>query len=358
MKPLIVSFSGGKTSAFMCRWLLENYSNEYQFIFIFANTGREHEETLIFADKCDKYFGLNLIWVEAIINPNHGIGPRAKVVTFETASRNGEPFEAFIAKEGIPNTSRAHCTDRLKTQVIRSWMRENGYRRAPTAIGMRADEPTRCNPDAPVVSRYNLVYPLAHWGSFDKQDVNDFWEDMSFTLEIPEHYGNCKTCFKKSDNKLFLIASEQPDWFTWNIDMEKYEHVKAGEGDRHVWWRKKRDTRALLEQGGLMNAEHLEHLARNDPDAAGGCGESCNAFQFVGEDDDHDWLTLYRNESTLPVTASWQGDPSVLGEPTIVAGGVRIWNLSDDLRLLATLDPLVMDVTYSPNTDTVETDND
>lgn len=53
------------------------------------------------------------------------------------------------------------------------------------------------------------------------------------------------------------------------------------------------------------------------------------------------WLTLYRNESTLPVAASWKGDPSVLGEPTIVAGGVCIWNLSDDLRLIATLDPLV-----------------
>lgn len=70
------------------------------------------------------------------------------------------------------------------------------------------------------------------------------------------------------------------------------------------------------------------------------------------------WLTLYSNESTLPVTASWQGDPSVLGEPTIIAGGVRIWNLSDDLRLLATLDPLVTDVTYSPNNDTMETDNE
>lgn len=70
------------------------------------------------------------------------------------------------------------------------------------------------------------------------------------------------------------------------------------------------------------------------------------------------WLTLYRNESTLPVTASWQGDPSVLGEPTIVAGGVRIWNLNDDLRLLATLDPLVTDVTYSPILTDTETDDE
>lgn len=56
------------------------------------------------------------------------------------------------------------------------------------------------------------------------------------------------------------------------------------------------------------------------------------------------WLTLYHNGATLPRGPSWQGDPSVLGEPDIVAGGCRIWNLDDDLRLVATLDPLVKGV--------------
>lgn len=341
-KILIVSFSGGKTSAFMCWWLLENYSDEYQFVFIFANTGREHEETLIFADKCDKYFGLNLVWVEAVVSPVHGEGIRHKIVNFETASRNGEPFEAFIAKSGIPNQTYPQCSDRLKTNVIESYKRSVGLRGELHALGMRADEPKRIKPDSSNVAKYNLCYPLAQWGSFDKQDVNDFWEDMPFTLEIPEHYGNCITCWKKTDSKLYRIAREHPDWFSWNILMEEtYKHVKPNDnGVDRVFFRKNRCAADILREAGMMSEEHLIHISKVDPDVSGGCGESCEAYQTI-EDDDHDWLTLYHNGSTLPVTTSWRGDPSVLGEPDIVAGGVRIWHLGDDLRLLATLDPLV-----------------
>ncbi len=117
-ETIVVSFSGGETSGNLCKFLLDNYGHIYNFIFMFANTGREHPETLVFADKCDKEFGLNLVWIEAVINPKKGIGIRHKIVTFETASRNGEPFEDFIAKEGIPNASRQHCTTRLKTRAM------------------------------------------------------------------------------------------------------------------------------------------------------------------------------------------------------------------------------------------------
>lgn len=59
-EPMVVSFSGGQTSAFMCDFLMQNYADAYEFHFVFANTGREHEETLIFADKVDKLLVLTL----------------------------------------------------------------------------------------------------------------------------------------------------------------------------------------------------------------------------------------------------------------------------------------------------------
>ena len=55
---MFVSFSGGRTSGYMCQWLLENKSDQYDFIFVFANTGLEHEKTLEFVDKCDKHMEL------------------------------------------------------------------------------------------------------------------------------------------------------------------------------------------------------------------------------------------------------------------------------------------------------------
>ena len=52
-ETLFVSFSGGRTSAYMCWWLLNNKADVYDFIFIFANTGLEHENTLKFVNQCD-----------------------------------------------------------------------------------------------------------------------------------------------------------------------------------------------------------------------------------------------------------------------------------------------------------------
>ena len=52
------------------------------------------------------------------------------------------------------------------------------------------------------------------------------------------------------------------------------------------------------------------------------------------------WLTLYHNGSTQPVGQSFQADPRCLGEPDQVAGGLRIWNVDDDLRIVASVTPL------------------
>ena len=45
-QKLLVSFSGGETSAFMAQWLWKHKQDEYDMIFVFANTGQENEETL------------------------------------------------------------------------------------------------------------------------------------------------------------------------------------------------------------------------------------------------------------------------------------------------------------------------
>ena len=54
------------------------------------------------------------------------------------------------------------------------------------------------------------------------------------------------------------------------------------------------------------------------------------------------WITLYHNGSTQPVGQSFQADPWCLGEPDQVAGGLRIWNVDDDLRIVASVTPLLL----------------
>ena len=243
-KTLFVSFSGGRTSGYMCHWLLENKSDEYDLIFVFANTGLEHEKTLEFVDRCDKEFGLNVVWVEAVVNPEKGKGIRHKVVDYETAARKGEPFEAFVKKYGISNQAYNQCSERLKTYPMESYRRSLGFKgNHQTAIGIRSDEPKRISPNA---KKLGLIYPLCTMTQATLAEVRHWWKDQSFDLDLPTHYGNCVTCWKKSDRKLMTIAKHEPYYFGFMDRMEK-NYCWAGAGDKkRVFFRRNRTARDIL----------------------------------------------------------------------------------------------------------------
>ena len=244
-KPtLFVSFSGGRTSGYMCHWLIENKSNDYDLRFVFANTGLEHEKTLEFVDRCDKEFDLGLVWVEAVVNPEKGKGIRHKIVTYMNAARNGEPFEAHIKKSGIPNQAYNQCSERLKSTVMETYRQSLGFhRKHQTAIGIRSDEPRRLSPTA---KKNGLVYPLAHWTQCTLAEIMHWWSDQSFDLDLPTHYGNCVTCWKKSDRKLMTIAKYEPHYFDFMDRMEK-EQCWAGAGDKkRVFFRRHRTAQDIL----------------------------------------------------------------------------------------------------------------
>ena len=276
---LMVSFSGGLTSGYMAYQLRRLYAETSKVRFVMANTGQENEETLDFAHRCDAEFGLELRWLEAVIDPRHGKGVAHKIVTFETASRNGEPFEAFIAKSGIPNVNKPQCSDRLKALVIESYKKSIGWKGCLHAIGIRSDEQKRRSKSA---TKYNLCYPLMDWPEFmaDKVDVNNFWEDQKFTLDLEAHEGNCKTCWKKSDKKLWLLALEHPERFEFMRTMElKYKDVKPNDnGKDRVFFRRNRSTEDVIKEAREFDAITLRKLIGADADADSGCSESCEAY--------------------------------------------------------------------------------
>lgn len=206
---VLISFSGGETSAFMTKWMLDEFAEYMDMVVVFANTGEENEKTLEFVDKCDKELGFNVVWVEAIVDPRPRKGIRHKVVTYETASRNGEPFEAVIGKYGIPNIMNPNCSRDLKKSAIRSYAKSIGWKDYRTAIGIRADEIDRISQSA---EKERLYYPLIKAG-VTKPQINRFWRDMPFRLDLKGYEGNCKTCWKKSLRKLLTIAKENPSAF-------------------------------------------------------------------------------------------------------------------------------------------------
>lgn len=250
--------------------LWQSYRDRYEFIVTFANTGEENEETLIFVNRCAEHFEIPVVWLEAIVHPEHGAGTTHRIVDFATASRKAEPFEEVIKKYGIPNKAYLHCTRELKEAPIRSYMRSIGWNAGTyhIAIGIRADEPERR------AKRPERVYPLLDWFPTTKPEINDWWEDQPFNLNLQEHQGNCKTCWKKSLSKLVRIANETPQYFDFNLRME-HQYGLAGhnvDGTPRTFFRNHMRTEDILALRG-------QSVAPPRPDDENwGCSESCEAF--------------------------------------------------------------------------------
>lgn len=288
-RKMRVSFSGGRSSAMMLDILLRDYAAEYDMAFTFANTGQEHPKTLDFIHKCDKHFGLNLVWLEAQIN-GPGVGTTHRIVTYETASRNGEPFEAYIKKHGIPNQKYPQCTTRLKTEPMDHYTKEVlGWKQGEywTAIGIRADEMDRMNAKR---EERKLLYPLIKRFIF-KADVKRFWRGMPFDLEIPEHMGNCTWCWKKSYRKLMTLAVDEPQVFDFPRRMEAlYSGIHKGKGEqetRRVFFRGNTDTQGIFKLAQKPFVKFTDGLNLNDLelDFGAGCGDSCEIGTDIDEGD-------------------------------------------------------------------------
>lgn len=289
---LFVSTSFGRSSGFMARRIQQDWSRKYSNIyFLFANTGLEHEETLKFGQKLTDVFGIPVVWLEAVVDPRKGYGIRHKVVTYETASRNGEPFEAHTAKEGLPGPTNRKCSDRLKLMVMASYRRSLGYkkREAYTAIGIRSDEVDRINPKH---LTEKIIYPLVTDWVVTKEMVFRWWEKQTFNLGIPDNLGNCVPCYQKTRRKLLSAMKTDPRHFDF-IDMleEKYGDIrgvdwKFEDGYRRTFFRGNCTTKDLRREAANGFDPYVDNQtgvytgdlfgdALDEIDAGGDCDRGC-----------------------------------------------------------------------------------
>lgn len=224
-KLLVCTFSGGRTSAFMGLFL-KNYPkyNEYDKLYIFANTGKEKQQTLDFINKCDLEWNLNVVWVEAKVTNEERVGTTFEIVNYNTASTTGKPFEAMLNKYPMPNNFASNCTRELKQRPIDKYVKSLGYKEVYTAMGIRADESHRRSNFA---TEQNIIYPLMDDIKVDNLFIRDWWSNNSFDLDLKDYEGNCDLCFKKSVRKRLTLIKENPSIADWWIKMEeKYSDEK------------------------------------------------------------------------------------------------------------------------------------
>lgn len=293
-KQRFVSFSGGESSGMMVSWLKHNdNSGEFNDHYVFMNTSKEKEETLQFVDKVDKEFKLNIVWLEAVFDGIKGIG--YKVTNFNEAKRNGEIFEEMIICYGLPNRNYPHCNRELKLQPAERYAKDHLGKNYYRAIGIRADEFDRINKNH-ISLKY--FYPLIE-NHICKQDVNIFWKNKPFRLELKGYEGNCNKCWKKTKRKLLTIIKEEEESGiidNWWHEMEvKYgNYVPPHRASKRktlennlTFYRENLSHKDLVNLSKQPFVKYLDdsveyskqiNIFNQDLDSSFGCEESCEVF--------------------------------------------------------------------------------
>lgn len=245
-EPTCISFSGGRTSAFMLYKVLEAHdmSLPEEAVVCFANTGKEDEATLKFVHDCETNWNVPIVWLE--YKDSEESKDRWKIVNYQTASRNGEPFEAVIRKKNyLPNPVTRFCTIEMKIRTIANYLLSIGFCDTRSEgeymswIGIRADEPRR----AAKIPRDRTPLVTAGIG---KEDVGNFWKAQIFDLELPNfngvtYHGNCDLCFLKGESQTRSLIAEKPERAVWWAKMEALALALASKPDG-ARFRKDRDS--------------------------------------------------------------------------------------------------------------------
>lgn len=214
--PFYVSFSGGRTSGYLLRKVLDAWGGTLPIggHVLFANTGKEHSATLDFVHQIETRW-CPITWIEYRAD-----APFIEV-NYHTSSKNGEPFASLIAKRNyLPNPVARFCTSDLKVKPMNAWMKQR-YEVFTTVIGLRYDEMRRVSKLRADASR-DIEMPLAD-ARATRETVMDYWKVAPFDLMLPngdQAFGNCDLCFLKSRAATERVLEHDPTRAAWWINQE------------------------------------------------------------------------------------------------------------------------------------------
>lgn len=290
--PTLISFSGGRTSAYMLHEILRAHGGKLppDVYVVFANTGKEREETLRFVHECSVRWDVRVHWIEWT--------PAGIVeVGYNSASRNGEPFKALILKKKfLPNAVTRFCTQELKIRAMRDFMRAAGYDRWVNAIGLRYDEGLRvfkalARNDAGK-DRFTTIMPMAKAKATKRGHIMPFWFGegvervpnpipadgeltQGFDLGLQDYEGNCDLCFLKAMGARKRLIRDNPAMVDWWIEAEltAAELADKPSGARFVTEHSYADLYRQVRENQFMPGLLEDDLEDRDAE----CGLTCAA---------------------------------------------------------------------------------
>lgn len=233
--PATISFSGGRTSGMMVHeiWAAHGGALPADIHVVFANTGKEREETLRFVYECSTRWGVRVRWIEWRKTP-----AGFEEVGYNSASRNGEPFAALIAgKSYLPNWQARFCTQYLKVEAMTRFLLSEGFEKGSyqEVIGLRHDEGMRLMKMFERNDQFNrqCVAPLAK-AKVTERDVMRFWAGQPFDLDLMPGEGNCDLCFLKGRGLRKALIRARPDSAKWWIEQEERSGAWFDRRDRYA----------------------------------------------------------------------------------------------------------------------------
>lgn len=263
----VISFSGGRTSAFMTLEVLALHPDSEV---IYMDTGAEHPATYEFIKSFSREFNVPITCLRVIPNPEMRKASTYEILSVDDIKPDLEPWRRMLRKYGHPYVGGAFCTDRMKTVPFTKYCDEKyGKGNYERWLGIRIDEQARLQ------NRQDGFHYLADISDFEKQDVLDWWSIQSFDLGIREHLGNCVFCIKKSLQKVALAAKDEPELAQEFWQMIQDEDKKE---DKVMY----RSNRSLGEVIALFSDVSRDELASRMHSMrqydTGSCSESCEAF--------------------------------------------------------------------------------
>lgn len=270
----VVSFSGGRTSAYLVHLMEQRRINEDLDVrYIYMDTGAEHPKTYEFIKNVVSHFGINLTCLRVVVNPELGQGNSYEVIPVSEIKHDLEPWKAIVKKYGLPYPAGAFCTREMKFNPVTKYCKDN-FDEYTTWIGIRVDEQNRLR------LKDGINY-LADISDFEKDDINHWWSKQPFDLNIPEHLGNCVFCIKKSVNKIALAARDEPMLAKQFIDVINGDvrEVNREQQSSQIMFRGNNSLEGII----ALFKDHTRDEIANVVKGSGGyksgsCSESCEAF--------------------------------------------------------------------------------
>lgn len=323
----VVSFSGGRTSAYLCFLAVEQFGRE-NVDFIFCDTGAEHPATYEFIKQCDEYFGLNLVCLRGVYDTELGQRNNVEIGGTEIIGPDLKPFSGCMGKYGTPYIpGGGMCSRAMKGEVFANYCKDKyGRKKFETWLGIRADEPKRffgedlwkeilnhgvlndeasdlfnnfASSDLPddliakIAKRKSKLqasntHYLAEISNFDRQDVLDWWAKMPFDLSIQEHLGNCVFCIKKSIGKVALAARDEPvmaQEFIHIINLANPRPDLERKMPKEIMYRGENSLVSVIDKYADYSRDDIAGTLKNAKAyESGSCSESCEAISLEFDD--------------------------------------------------------------------------